>query len=256
VDFSNGMPHSCIEAKTCQGDDQFSKNYDSSFQEPCRVPLGGKKRRPCLHSPQINSCTGARKKMRSVEETGRQYRILETVSSHLLEKVDVGASSQALHGAKYMHTLNYRTSGFCEMKMDEPDVDVGYNFVGCLEPNDAKSTFSSVGSCSVGSEPYRSLHDPMTRQTQGMDNQYNDTASSHGSGGEPSLPMKEGLPDEIHCLELTAYRSTMAALYASGPLNWEQEILLTNLRLTLHISSDEHLLELKHLMSARNRYLL
>jgi len=240
VDFSNEMPRSCIEAKACQGDDQFFK-----------------KRRPWLYSPQINSCIGARKKMRSIEETGRQCILLDSVSSHLLEKVDVGASLETIHGAKCMHaSLNYRTSRLCGTVMDErkPDADVDYKFVGCLEPNDAKSTFSSVGSCSAGSGPYRSLHS-MTSQTQGTDNQYDDTASSHGSGGEPSLPMEKGLPEETHCLELNAYRSTLVALYASGPLNWEQEILLTSLRLTLHISNDEHLLELKHLTSARNRLL-
>lgn len=47
----------------------------------------------------------------------------------------------------------------------------------------------------------------------------------------------------VHELELEAYQSTMRALYASGPLTWEQESLLTNLRLSLNISNEEHLLQ-------------
>ncbi|XVE73038.1 hypothetical protein DITRI_Ditri11bG0086000 [Diplodiscus trichospermus] len=54
---------------------------------------------------------------------------------------------------------------------------------------------------------------------------------------------------DIHELELRAYKSTVEALYASGPLTWEQESLLTNLRLSLNISDEEHLLQLKHLLS-------
>ncbi|XP_022771181.1 uncharacterized protein LOC111314270 [Durio zibethinus] len=56
---------------------------------------------------------------------------------------------------------------------------------------------------------------------------------------------------DIHELELHAYKSTVEALYASGPLTWEQESLLTNLRLSLNISDEEHLLQLRHLLSAQ-----
>ncbi|CAL4936448.1 unnamed protein product [Urochloa decumbens] len=55
---------------------------------------------------------------------------------------------------------------------------------------------------------------------------------------------------DVHGLELEAYRSTMRALYASGPLTWEQEALLTNLRLSLNISNEEHLLQLRRLLSS------
>lgn len=58
------------------------------------------------------------------------------------------------------------------------------------------------------------------------------------------------LSADIHDLELHAYRSTMKALHASGPLTWEQESLLTNLRLSLNISNEEHLVHLKLLLSA------
>ncbi|KAG6476112.1 uncharacterized protein LOC122022534 [Zingiber officinale] len=60
---------------------------------------------------------------------------------------------------------------------------------------------------------------------------------------------KDKLAASIHMLELRAYRSTLRALHASGPLSWEQETLLTNLRLSLNISNEEHLLHLKQLLS-------
>nr|DAD19693.1 TPA_asm: hypothetical protein HUJ06_021156 [Nelumbo nucifera] len=60
---------------------------------------------------------------------------------------------------------------------------------------------------------------------------------------------EEELEANIHRLELHAYKSTVQALYASGPLSWEQESLLTNLRLSLNISNEEHLLQLRHLLS-------
>ncbi|XP_074568527.1 uncharacterized protein LOC141825053 [Curcuma longa] len=62
---------------------------------------------------------------------------------------------------------------------------------------------------------------------------------------------KDKLAASIHMLELHAYRSTLRALHASGPLSWEQESLLTNLRLSLNITNEEHLLHLKQLLSVQ-----
>ncbi|KAF0898606.1 hypothetical protein E2562_008189 [Oryza meyeriana var. granulata] len=47
--------------------------------------------------------------------------------------------------------------------------------------------------------------------------------------------------DQIHRLELDAYASLMRVFHATGALTWEKEELLTQLRLQLHISGDEHL---------------
>lgn len=62
---------------------------------------------------------------------------------------------------------------------------------------------------------------------------------------------KYKLKADIHELELGAYNSTLRALYASGPLSWEQESLLTNLRVSLNISDEEHLFQLRHLLSSQ-----
>ncbi|GMI66493.1 hypothetical protein like AT4G32440 [Hibiscus trionum] len=82
--------------------------------------------------------------------------------------------------------------------------------------------------------------------------------SSDAESAFPSLRDKRDLPlspvdkvYDIHKLELRAYKSTMEALFVSGPLTWEQQSLLTNLRLSLNISDDEHLLQLRHLLSTQ-----
>lgn len=67
-------------------------------------------------------------------------------------------------------------------------------------------------------------------------------SSSDSDGGPAGV--------DVHELELEAYRSTVRALHASGPLTWEQESLLTNLRLSLNISNEEHLLQLRRLLSS------
>ncbi|KAM7254029.1 hypothetical protein ACFE04_031711 [Oxalis oulophora] len=77
-----------------------------------------------------------------------------------------------------------------------------------------------------------------------------DAESSFPSAAKKN-PTSYGLQADVRRFELHAYKSTMQALYASGPLSWEQESLLTNLRLSLHISDDEHLLHLRRLMSAQ-----
>ncbi|KAE8665427.1 hypothetical protein F3Y22_tig00112614pilonHSYRG00029 [Hibiscus syriacus] len=66
----------------------------------------------------------------------------------------------------------------------------------------------------------------------------------------PLFPTDDKVVD-IHELELRAYKSTVEALYASGPLTWGQESLLTNLRVSLNISDEEHLLQLRYLLSAQ-----
>uniref|UniRef100_A0ACD6A1P2 Uncharacterized protein n=2 Tax=Avena sativa TaxID=4498 RepID=A0ACD6A1P2_AVESA len=82
------------------------------------------------------------------------------------------------------------------------------------------------------------------------------TPSSSSSSGRRSadedgvLSLSDGPAMDVHELELEAYRSTVRALHASGPLTWEQESLLTNLRLSLNISNEEHLLQLRRLLSS------
>lgn len=63
---------------------------------------------------------------------------------------------------------------------------------------------------------------------------------------------EERQANEVHKLESLAYRSVLNALHARGSLDWQQETLLTDLRLSLHITNDEHRLELTHMCSAQD----
>ncbi|XP_076910170.1 uncharacterized protein LOC143567690 isoform X2 [Bidens hawaiensis] len=79
--------------------------------------------------------------------------------------------------------------------------------------NDVDSVTCSVGSCSINSDC----------NIQSRSNAYEDS-KTYGSDAESACQGGyEGYEDEIHRLELQAYRRTIEALHASGPLTWEKE---------------------------------
>ncbi|XP_009775015.1 uncharacterized protein LOC107778877 isoform X1 [Nicotiana tabacum] len=132
----------------------------------------------------------------------------------------------------------------------------GYSAARIGESNDSDSDACSVGSCSI----YHESPDKISSFSAEIHCQVpnllcSDAESFQGSAEaheEEScrLSSEDNVAASIHELELHAYRCTLEALYASGPLSWEQEALLTNLRIALHISNDEHLTELRTLISA------
>nr|GEY40993.1 hypothetical protein [Tanacetum cinerariifolium] len=122
------------------------------------------------------------------------------------------------------------------------NIDIKENMNG----TETDRVVSSSASCSINSyKPYdtycRSVHE-------------SDAESSCQSEYHEDT---ETLADEIHRQELKAFRSTIEALHASSPLTWEKETMLTDLRLSIHISNDEYLIILKNLNSSssscRNR---
>ncbi|XP_038985507.1 uncharacterized protein LOC120111716 [Phoenix dactylifera] len=218
------------------------KKFKCQMPQPCLesynafVFTRGTKKRPRVSSQPVERCNEASRKMRAIEKDGRSERIFGVHSSQSLEKVDAVASPRTVLGEKCLYaSLN---------------IDVKYCPVTSSEPSDAESTSSSVGSCSTSNSPYRSPHCPGMGLSQDLSSRSDDAESCCGSGRESSLPTKEVLAAEIHQLELHAYCSTMRAFYASGPISWDQEALMTDLRLMLNISNDEHLLELKNLVSS------
>lgn len=136
-------------------------------------------------------------------------------------------------------------------------VDVGYphkNLGEICMHNDSSSVASSVGSCSVVSNSLSKLRSHILAvPSQEADMLSSDAESFCGRGDEEEeftyIPPKGDVSVEVHRLELHAYRCTLQALFASGPLSWEREAMLTNLRSSLHISNDEHLMELRDLIS-------
>ncbi|CAN7018027.1 unnamed protein product [Brassica oleracea var. botrytis] len=106
--------------------------------------------------------------------------------------------------------------------------------------SDDTSDACSVGSCS----PIR--YDESTSFLDGSSSQDADSCSSDAESSK-------GCRQEVRrsCRpELSTYRSTLGKLFAQGPLNWDQEASLTDLRLSLDISTDEHLMEIRNLTSS------
>ncbi|XWS70661.1 hypothetical protein CRYUN_Cryun03dG0066000 [Craigia yunnanensis] len=204
---------------------------------------------------QVQAHAGAGQKLRAVEKDGRLYRLVATNPS-IHEQVDAAAFPRDMLGEKYIHASVNNRTGLSEVHADrrKPNGSVGCNFAENLETNDADSVTCSVGSCSVSSNNLIKLpHRVSIGPIEDVDGQCSDAESFCPRGDEEGnclVPTKEELAAEIHKIELHAYRCTMEALHASGPLSWEQEALVTNLRLSLHISNDEHLMELRNLISA------
>jgi ENT domain len=104
-----------------------------------------------------------------------------------------------------------------------------------------ESTVSSTGSCSTSGRPYQY---PVFEYCE------DDAVSSFVPVPEAGCTIKS-TETEAHSLELDAYHATMVALYANGSISWEQEAMLSNLRLLLNISCDEHQSVLKSLAPSR-----
>ncbi|XWS26950.1 hypothetical protein CRYUN_Cryun26dG0074300 [Craigia yunnanensis] len=208
---------------------------------------------------QVEAHAGAGQKLRAVEKDGRLYRLVAANPS-IHEQVDAVAFPRDMLGEKYIHASLNNRSGLYEVHADrrKPNGAVGCYFAEHLETNVADSVTCSIGSCSVSSNNlYKLPHRISTGPIEDFDGQCSDAESFCPRGDEEGNclpPTKEELAAEIHKIELHAYRCTMEALHASGPLSWEQEALVTNLRLSLHISNDEHLMELRNLISADSSF--
>ncbi|XP_021641272.2 uncharacterized protein LOC110636054 isoform X2 [Hevea brasiliensis] len=227
-------------------DDCFPIVNKEKLQESDLVSGRTLKRRPYGYK-QAEACDCASQKFRAVEKEGRLHRVFATNQSLLLEQVDGIAFPKEMVGEKFIHSSFNNQTGFSALDMErrKQTAAVGCSSAIDLETTNEDSVTSSVGSCSITSNNFCKLH-YYTGFTEDIDGYGSDAESFCQWGyGEENIPfpMKEELAAEIHRLELHAYRCTMEALYASGPLSWEQEALVTNLRLSLHISNDEHLME-------------
>ena len=168
-----------------------------------------------------------------------------------MDKVDVVDSPCLMLGEKCMHdSLNNRANGFPKTNLAVVNTNVDYQYPAVTtQDSDTDSAASSVGSCNPYGGPYRPAH-PQEYDNEDIRSRNNHDDEASISGRESPLPMEGGLKEETHLLELHAYRATMMALYAYGSISLEQEALMTNLRLTLNISTDEHLSELRNLASS------
>lgn len=224
--------------------DRFAVLDNAGQQESHMISSRTLKRASPYPSSFLDECTGSIQKIRAVDKEGRLLR----------QKVDAVAYPQENMGEKYMHSsFKNKSNRHNEMERVKLSGWVGYSCARCLEPNDSGSDECSVGSCNINSEsPNKSPGHFVAIGHQVIDSLCSDAEYFYGSKNQENcyLPPEKEVASSIHELELHAYRYTLQALFASGPFSWEQEELLTNLRITLHIPNDEHLMELKNLISA------
>ncbi|KAK7352731.1 hypothetical protein VNO80_18159 [Phaseolus coccineus] len=223
----------------------------SDHQEPCLVSSSTLKRT----SPFVESYP---RKLRAVSNMGECERFKAVTTAPLLHKVYAVVYPQNNMGEKCMHTsFTNGTKKYYETGKENP-CNVSTHFLERIEePDYCCSDLSSVGSCSViSSNSNKISSDTLAGPCQDEDTLCSDAESldvgdvDEGCSTSPS----EVAAESIHRLELHAYHSTLEVMYASGSLSWEQEELLTNLRISLNISNDEHLMEIKNLGSCGQNF--
>ncbi|CAD5177296.1 unnamed protein product [Musa acuminata subsp. malaccensis] len=239
---------SCVEIDNSAQKTCFPiENHDFSKKTEWRFCRGTKKRAVDISFP-AELCNYGRRKMRAIKKDGRNQGITSEHTIRFMEKLDDVASSEKVLDGKYVHSsFNNRTSSKVDSGRGIPSSDKQNHLVRISGPSDAESTSSSVGSCSVSSSPCRSSEQYVIYPSGELYGHSDHAETYCGLENESSLPRKD-LQEEIHQLELNAYRSTLIALYASGPISWEWEAFMTNLRLMLNISNDEHLMEIRNLI--------
>ncbi|KAF9618629.1 hypothetical protein IFM89_002324 [Coptis chinensis] len=111
----------------------------------------------------------------------------------------------------------------------------------------------SVASCSSNDFPEYTVQIARKSYKDFTDSSFDDAESFCPSvSWRDNISSEDELEANVRELELRAYRMTLQALYASGPLSWAQESVLTNLRLSLRISNEEHLLQLRQLLASQD----
>lgn len=257
---SNNLPNlNCREVppvdtriKRLAGNDGLARQEKNYFQDSYIVSARSLKRASPFCSSFLEAYPS---KVRAIEKQSENQQVVSRSPSPLLKKVDAVASPQDHLGENDMHaSFGKQTIGHLETVRDNI-----YGASSCFidrstEFSESDTDACSVGSCSINSNNVNKLsNNVLACFSQDADTHSSAAESFCGRRDEEEkcpLPLNEDEASRIHRLELHAYRSTLVALHASGPLSWEQEALLTNLRITLHISNDEHLTELRNLISS------
>lgn len=214
--------------------------------------------------PRDNKDGNSTKLLKYDQDSGSQAKQKGTIEDSHLKDLCFDAQNNHILESRIVPSKTLKRKSPCCYSQDETDTkrarklrmsEKVANRKTCIDT--ACGYESSSGSCSIFSyKPYEIYHgqgyvediedhesdaESICRFEDHEESQSQDTDDSTAN---------EAVADEIHRLELHAYRHTMAALHASGPLSWENETMVTNLRLSLHISDDEHLIMLKHLLYA------
>lgn len=195
------------------------------------------------------SCTGNPKKIRSLEKEAQQRRC----PASSMQRVDAVACRPENKGGKshMQASFNNRKTGCCQLvRVRSKGFSESVRAENLVADDCYDSDACSVGSCSATSYDESNMA-PCTPDgsSQQADSCSSDAESSCGVGEEAR---QNGARRSCRS-ELYTYRNTLGDLFASGPLSWEQEASLTDLRLSLNISDDEHLVEVRNLISTGTR---
>ncbi|KAL8129578.1 hypothetical protein V2J09_018733 [Rumex salicifolius] len=158
-------------------------------------------------------------KIRVIGKHSKQNQFISVQQFQLPEKVDAIASSRAMMVETCMPCFNNKLTGFSRSVLGREKVDdaVGCSRAMSLDFRGADSVDSSVASCSISRNNIRTgsfEHDECSSDAESFCQMESEDENS---------------------------------LVPAGPLSWEQESLLTNLRDSLHITNDEHLMEVSQI---------
>uniref|UniRef100_A0A7N0U8K0 ENT domain-containing protein n=4 Tax=Kalanchoe fedtschenkoi TaxID=63787 RepID=A0A7N0U8K0_KALFE len=193
--------------------------------------------------PYGSSFIGNAQKKLKISTDGKHKQLTHTQQA---EKVGVVAYPPQICGDRYLQSsFNVGTPAYHNLQKEAPNP-----FECSLARShqlDEISVASSVGSCSFSGGRDNELQYPDTTALSSDA----DSLCLRGEDRDElfNLSPDEMLAGELYRLELHAYRKMLEAFHASGAISWEKEELLTDLRISLHISDDDHLLELKRLSS-------
>ncbi|CAN6840342.1 unnamed protein product [Brassica oleracea] len=118
---------------------------------------------------------------------------------------------------------------------------------------DGESVASSVGSCSVNMDGLTTVSFTPIETGNSSDTESSSCRYRNIKTKKSGFTAKGSEAADVHKLELDEYRCSIERLHASGPIiTWEQETWITNLRLRLNISNEEHLMQIRNLISDDN----
>ncbi|KAF3506626.1 hypothetical protein F2Q69_00000838 [Brassica cretica] len=122
------------------------------------------------------------------------------------------------------------------------------------QEDDRESVASSVGSCNMDMDGLSTVSFGPIETGNSSDTESSSCVYTSIKIKKSNFPANSSeAADVVHMLELDEYRSSIERLHASGPnITWEQETWITNLRLRLNISNEEHLMQIRNLISDDN----
>ncbi|KAH9617038.1 hypothetical protein KSS87_012175 [Heliosperma pusillum] len=170
-------------------------------------------------------------------------------SYSFIGKVDITTHSRENNCENHLQSLTNKT--FTISNKSHKNLDKATSIARATELADSVSNLSSVGSCSVmNAISDRGLSHSSAGCSQDDDSLSSDAESLNILGYEKGVSVSQSKREDTlkgHDIDLRSYRYILETLYASGPLTWDQEALLTDIRMKFDVSNDEHLTELRRL---------